>query len=160
MSILTREECLSAIKSCGNRAKSLNNDLQAVALSVILHANQHGDVTLAQAACEAFTKGQRLNSFVVFLEKYGKLQWDKKARTVVYRKRDDVAMDEEKLLEVVGDSRWYTAVAPEQPVSIVDVQTAFLKFMERIERQAGEAAEVHHKELLPVLEELKTKLTA
>lgn len=68
---LSKAEAEKMITSVGKRSKQLNNDIHKAALSVCKHADDHGDVTLAQRLIAELHKGQRVNALIAWLVAVG-----------------------------------------------------------------------------------------
>jgi hypothetical protein len=153
--ILSKDDTLSLIKSVKGRAGRLDTDLQKVAVMCIVYANVHGDVTIAQAALESLGKGQRKPSFVAYLEQHGKMQFDGKTKTIVYRKRDDVATDVGSVVEALADTHWVDAKKDPEIQSMYDVEAMVAALVKRIEKLAAvEGTTIKSIEKLDVLRAL------
>lgn len=148
-----KAEALKLIESTGKSADTVQNNIQRVAVIAIGYANIHGDVTIAQRACEVFAtkKGVRFNSFVKYLEYHGQLAWDKDAKNVVYHKRESAIKDEVKLLESLAGTKWYQAIKQEEVASIYDVKEAVEKLIARAKKAEKDGTEIAHAEMLQKL---------
>lgn len=149
--LMSVAELTELAKSVQNRGKTLNRDVQKLAMNAIAYANIHGDITIANTAHDAIkgNKGIRVNSFVKYCETYGKLQYSKESKGFVYRKRDDVLTDPMELFLALGESPWYEAVKQETPESIYDMAEMVKKFIAKCEKLAANpAVTLEHAELL------------
>ena len=155
--LLTREEAADLAKSVATRGKSLNKDIQKLAATAIGYANIHGDVTVAQGIYESLVanKGLRINSFVAYLEKHGKLEYSKDAKNFIHRKRDDVITDVIELFLHLAENPWYKAIKEKDPVSMYDLSAKIAALVKQAESMAQqESVRVAHFELLEPLRAL------
>jgi hypothetical protein len=152
-SMWDKQAAFDAIDRVGKDATTVRNNIQRIATIAIGYANLHGDISIAQRAVEVFqtNKGIRFNSFVSYLEHHGQLQWDAKAKQVVYRKRDDVIRDIPELVEALRASFWWEAIKAEEVVSMYDVKTAVEKLIAKATANAKKGGEVKHAEMLESL---------
>jgi len=153
-----KAEVIKLIDNVGQQAQTVQNNIQRIAVVAIGYANIHGDITVAQRACEVFSgkKGIRFNSFVKYLEVHGQMQWDAKAKTVTYMKRDSVIKDPAQLLESLSVRKWYEAT-PQEPVeSIYDVKAQIEKLIKAATKAADSGKKVSNAELLENLSNLVT----
>ena len=155
--LMTKDQVIELAKSVSGRGKSLNRDIQKLAVSAIGYANVHGDVTIAQSIYETLTvnKGLRLNSFVAYLEKFGKLEYDKTVKNFIYRRRDDVETDPMELFVSLAEFPWYEAIKAKEPVSTYDVAAKIKAIIAQCDRLAHqESVSIAHLELLEPLRSL------
>jgi hypothetical protein len=155
--LLTKDQVIELAKSVSGRGKSLNRDIQKLAVSAIGYANVHGDVTVAQGIYETLSanKGLRLNSFVAYLEKFGKLEYDKTVKNFIYRKRDDVETDPMELFVSLAELPWYEAIKAPNPVSMYDLAVKIEALVKQCEKFAQqESVTIAHMELLEPLRAL------
>lgn len=156
-SLLTKEQVSELAKSVAGRGKSLNRDIQKLAVTAIGYANVHGDVTIAQEIYATLTqnKGLRLNSFVAYLEMYGKLEYSKQDKNFVYRRRDDVETDPMELFITLAEQPWYEAIKQPEPVSQYDLSVKIAALVKQCEKMAQqESVNIAHLELLEPLRAL------
>jgi hypothetical protein len=141
--LLSKEAAFKLADSVKKRGDALNNDIQKLAVTAIGYANVHGDVTIAQEIVGKIydtlstNKGLRFNSFVRYLETYGQLAYDKDAKSMVYKKRDNVLTNPLDLMLALSEVKWFDAIKQETPQSIYDVQDMLKKFIEGCERKAN-----------------------
>jgi len=145
---------MKLIDNVGDQAQTVQNNIQRIAVVAIGYANIHGDITVAQRACEVFKgkKGIRFNSFVRYLETHGQLEWDKD--TIKYRRRDNVLKDPAELMESLAKTRWYDAIKAEQAQSIYDVKAQVEKLIKAAGKAVEDGREVKNGELLDTLARL------
>lgn len=74
MSYMNAAEINNAIASIANRGKKLDADIQDTGLSIINHADAHGDSTLADKLVKALPKGARKLALVEWLLAFAKLR--------------------------------------------------------------------------------------
>ena len=67
-------EINKAIASIKTRGKKLDADIQTAGLSILNHANEHGDSTLADKLVQALPKGSRKLALVEWVLAFGKLR--------------------------------------------------------------------------------------
>ena len=145
---------LKLIDNVGDQAQTVQNNIQRIAVVAIGYANIHGDVTIAQRACEVFKgkKGIRFNSFVRYLETHGQLEWDK--NDIKYRKRDNVLKEPTELLASLSKTRWFDAIKAEQAQSIYDVKAQVEKLIKAAGKAVEDGRDVKNGELVDTLARL------
>jgi len=74
----------SAIASIAKRGKSLDKDVHIAAVSCLIHADKHGDVTLATRLVEALPSQARKNPLRDWFLAYGKFGYDQKNKAFTY----------------------------------------------------------------------------
>ena len=67
----------NSITSIGRRGKSLDKDTHVTALSILQHAEDHGDVTLATRLVDTVSAGMRRNSLIKWFETFGIMTYQK-----------------------------------------------------------------------------------
>uniref|UniRef100_A0A7M2QM07 Uncharacterized protein n=1 Tax=feces metagenome TaxID=1861841 RepID=A0A7M2QM07_9ZZZZ len=67
-------EINKAIASIATRGKKLDADIQTAGVSILNHADQHGDSTLADKLVQALPKGSRKLALVEWMLAFGKLR--------------------------------------------------------------------------------------
>lgn len=76
----------AAIKSLATRGKKFEQDLHVTAVSVLVHADKHGDITLAQKLVEALPGLTRKNALNDWLLAFGKFAYSTESKTLTYAK--------------------------------------------------------------------------
>ena len=124
----------TAIASIAASGKKLDADIQSAGMSILNHADEHGDSTLADKLIEAMPKGSRKLALVEWMLAYGKLRLLKKADiedAVRIAAGAVFAFDKSKRtdLEAAAAKQWYT-FKPEAPVATAfDAQAAVVKVL-------------------------------
>lgn len=75
------KEINAAIASIKTRGANLDASIQLAAVSVLAHASEHGDTTLADKLVNAMPKGGRKHALVEFMLAYGQLAKKANAKT-------------------------------------------------------------------------------
>ena len=83
----------AAIKSIAVRGKKIDEDVQRTALSCLVHADKHGDVTLAQKLVEAVPASMRKNALRTWFIEFGKFRWDATKKALAYDKKATTQLD-------------------------------------------------------------------
>lgn len=78
-----------AIDSIASRGKKLDKDIHQAAVSTLVHAGQHGDVTLASRLIAALPASGRRNALIAWFVAYGPFAIAESGKDVVYHKRDE-----------------------------------------------------------------------
>ena len=76
----------TAIDSIKTRGKSLDKDIHQAAVSCLDHAEQHGDITLAEKLVKALPNSSRRNALRDWFMAYGKFNYDMKSKGFTYDK--------------------------------------------------------------------------
>ncbi len=132
------------ITSIGKTGNRLNVRIQHAALNAVFYSIQHGDIGFGQRLVMALNNGQRKNSLVAFLEKYGKFQWSKEQKSLIFRKRDDLTI--ESINEI--DEKWWDTIKAPEPKSMYDFEDDVSKFIKRMEKAVVEKATIKHIEVM------------
>jgi hypothetical protein len=83
----------TAIKSIATRGKSLERDIHVAAVSCLMHADMHGDVTLAQKLVEAVPSLTRKNALRDWFQAHGKFGYDVQGKTLTFDKKGNTLLD-------------------------------------------------------------------
>lgn len=75
--MLDKKQIVARIKSIGKISATLQDSIHEVACSIVGHALQHGDVTLADSLVQAMGKGTRHQAIVTWLETFGPFTFKK-----------------------------------------------------------------------------------
>lgn len=123
-----------AIKSIAGRGASLDKDIQLTGLSILAHIEQHKEVSLFQKLYAALPKGSRTNAMVAWALAFGAIEVNldkatKKERPFLYVKG--------KATDLAGatEKPWFDFKKPAAPDVEFNVEAAFLKFMEGIQKR-------------------------
>ena len=132
---------ITSIAKTGNR---LNVRIQHAALNAIFYSIQHGDIGFGQRLVLALNNGQRKNTLVAFLEKYGKFQWSKEQKSLIFKKRDDLQVESIDAIE----ERWFDTIKAPEPKSMYDFEEDVTKFIKRMEKAVVDHATIKHIEVM------------
>lgn len=143
------------ITSIGRAAAKLRKDIQTAAVECLIHAVQHGDVTLADNLIEAVGKGTRKASLRAWFELNGPfvVQTGKGTFGLDAKKAKKLRTEPEADLRArLLDVPWEDAAPEPKPVSVLDVSVQFDKFLDRLNKLANEpGVQVRNRELLDLL---------
>lgn len=76
----------TAITSIGKRGKTLDRDMHTVAVSCLIHADKHGDITLANRLIEVMPKTARTNALKDWFLAFGKFSYDADNKCFAFNK--------------------------------------------------------------------------
>lgn len=124
------------IKSIGVAGNKLNTRIQIAACNAIHYSIAHGDVGFGQRLVLALNNGQRKNSLVAFLEKFGKFQWNKEEKSLVYRKRDELKAEDATTLVETIDVPWFEVLKAPEVKSMYDFDDGFSRFLKQAKKMA------------------------
>lgn len=68
--IMNRDACAKAIRSIGRFAGKLQSRIHVVAVSTLVHIQQHGDTTLAASLLDVLPKGQRIEALAFWYKHF------------------------------------------------------------------------------------------
>lgn len=117
----------TAIKSIATRGKSLERDIHVAAVSCLMHADQHGDVTLAQKLVDAVPQLARKNALRDWFLAHGKFSYDMEGKVLTYNKKG-VTLQE----DAINTPFW--EFKPEPEYKPFDMQAAVLQLVARAEK--------------------------
>jgi hypothetical protein len=155
-----KDAILKAIGSIGRASLKLNKEIQSAAVSCVMHAVAHGDVTLADQLVDACGKGVRRDSLRAWFEKEGAM--------VVNTATKKFGLDKERMKGLRGrvanelavellDKPWDEAKREPEVISVIDIDEQLDKFMARINKLTKDAAiTVKNRELLDRLNVLSS----
>ncbi|QYW05812.1 coil containing protein [Vibrio phage vB_VpaP_G1] len=123
---MTAAQMDKSIKDVCERSKTLQDDVQEVAVAIMLHAYNHGDFTRAQALVTGLGKGIRAKALVDWFHKAGLNVGDNG-----FNGFNKKVM--EKNWEVCKKNPWYT-MKPENPFSGFDLDAELTRLIERAEK--------------------------
>ena len=123
------------------KAKGEQFDLavQEVQLSVLHHADLHGDITLFEGLFNALPKGSRRNALAEHAVKYGKILINMDADPKK-RKAKPFLYDKSKTTDLVGAQAepWFE-MSPEKPVDMAfDFQAQLLALLKKADKAAND----------------------
>lgn len=126
-----------AIKSIGVRAAKLDTEIHVAAVSVSVHAYEHGDITLATKLVDALGKGMRRNALLAWLIKYGPFIASESGKNVAWGGKREIDIDE------AMSSPWYD-FKKEPEFRPFDLDKMMQTLIERAEKALADTA--HAKE--------------
>lgn len=77
------ESINAAISSIAKRGKGLNKDIHIAAVSTLIHADKHGDITLANRLVEALPETMRKNALRDWYLAFGKFDYDAQNKVLI-----------------------------------------------------------------------------
>ena len=161
---MDKQAILKQIGSIGRAAKALTGKVQETAIACAIHAVRHGDVTLADQLVDALGKGMRRASLRAWFERHTPMYLPKGKDKFAFdsvRGKDMASLTDDELTEALAAHPWEEAKPEEPVVSVIDVEAAFDKFIQRLNKQVAEAGvTVKHRELLELLGETSAKYHA
>lgn len=87
MKVLTGADVIAKmIASIGKRGKALDKDVHIAAVSCLVHADKHGDITLANKLIEALPASQRKNALRDWFLAFGKFNYDTQNKVFTFNK--------------------------------------------------------------------------
>lgn len=142
-----------AITSIKTRGTKLDNDIQKAALSIVLHVNDHHEVSLVNKLIDAMPKGSRVNALREWFMKHGKVVFNEEEQ--VFEPSRDAAKDFDLAL-----AEHWTSCKPEPKFRPIDLQKEIDKLFARAKKAANsEDAKKHNipKKTLEALGALATE---
>ena len=144
----TAAEINKAITSIHGRGAKLDGDIHRTGVSVLAHASEHGDTTLADKLVHAMPKGGRKLALVEWMLAHGQLaKLDPKA--------DKDAIAEGRLFKLDRSRKYdeegaiatpWTEFKPEANVlTAFDVQAAVQSVLKRMQKAAANGLTIEHK---------------
>lgn len=142
----------SLITAIGRSAAKLTKDIQSAATECLMHAVIHGDVTLADNLIDACGKATRRSSLRAWFELNGpfvvlagKSTFNLDAKLAAKMR----TLPEADLRAALAAKLWEDATPEPKIVSVLDVSTAFDKFLDKIQKTANtDGVEVRDRELM------------
>ena len=137
-----------AITSIAGRGKALDKDIHIAGVSVLAHANEHGDTTLADKLVQAMPKGARKLALVEWMLAYGQL-----AKLDPKLDKDAIAagrlfkLDRSRTYNEAGaiETSW-TEFKPEAAVhTAFDAQAAVTSLLARLNKAAADGLTIEGK---------------
>lgn len=125
----------TAIKSIATRGKKFEADIHQAAVSVLVHADKHGDITLAQKLIEAVPNLARKNALREWLMAFGKFGYDSENKTMTYNGKGSTLVE-----EAIETPFW--VFKPEKDETLFDLNAAIHNLIKRAENAAAKGAKV------------------
>lgn len=133
-------EINKAIASIQSRGSKLDKSIHVAGVSILAHASEHGDTTLADKLVQSMPKGARKLALVEWMLAFGQLaKLDKEADKDAIAAGRLFKLDKSRKLDVQGaiDTPW-TEFKPEAAVlDAFDVQAAVASVMGRLTKAAA-----------------------
>lgn len=152
MKIITGAEGISkGIASISKRGKAFERDVHCLAVSTLIHADKHGDVTLANKLIDALPASQRKNALRDWYLAFGKFKYDEKNKALGFNGAAGTQTD--KAIETP-----FWEFKPEQeyvPFNAIKAVENLLKRIDNAKNKGDEVPEV----LESALKEVQAKLT-
>jgi hypothetical protein len=137
-----------AIASIANRGAKLDGDIHKAGVSVLAHASEHGDSTLADALVNAMPKGGRKLALVEWMLAHGQLaKLDPKADKEAIAAGRIFKLDRTRTLNLEGaiETSW-VEFKKEAPVhTAFDAQAAVKAVLARLKAANAKGLTVEHK---------------
>lgn len=154
---MDKAQILKNIGSIGKASKKLVADIQLTAVGCVEHAVKHGDITLCDQLVDAVGKGMRKASLRAWFETNGPMYLPKGKDKFAFdgeRRGEWSAEREEALLA----TPWEDAKPEEKVASVLNVEEAFDRFINRLAKQIKEdTVTVENAELLTVVSQAAAK---
>ena len=154
---MDKNTILKNIGAIGRNAKKLTADIQETAVGCIEHAVIHGDITLCDQLVDAIGKGMRKASLRAWFETNGPMYLPKGKDKFAFdgERRGEWSADREAALLATP---WEDAKPEEKVVSVLNVEEAFDRFINRLAKQIKEdTVTVENAELLTVVSQAAAK---
>lgn len=130
----------TAIKSIATRGKSLDKDIHIAAVSTLMHADEHGDVTLAQRLVDAIPQSARKNALKDWFLAMGKFSYDTQNKTLIFNKQGVTMKD-----KAIATPFW--AFKPEPEYKPFDINAAIAQLVTRANKAVNNGDDVDQTKL-------------
>lgn len=157
--MLTKKEICKSIQAIGRTSEKLRDMIQVVAVSLIGHAFDHGDVTQANDLLAACGKQVDRQALVQYLEDFGPFRFQSKEGTFKLNKkfRDENVFDEDHLNHV-DTPKWFDyGRAPNQLNSKFDVEARTLSLLKQLDKAKEDGKTVMNEEFAVFLKKAITQ---
>lgn len=134
------------IGAIGAARVTLDVQVQLACMQVIGQSIVHRNTTPANSLLEAVSKHHKA-TIVVYLEKFGNFQWDRKSETLKFRESFPDG-DLDKAVEAIGDAKWYDAKKPPVVTSEYDALKVIGDVIDRLLKKASKGATITNKDVL------------
>lgn len=154
---MEKAQILKNIGAIGKASKALTANIQETAVGCIEHAVKHGDITLCDQLVDAIGKGMRKASLRAWFETNGPMYLPKGKDKFAFDKerRGEWSTEREEALKATP---WEDAKPEEKVVSVLNVEEAFDRFINRLAKQIKEdTVTVENAELLTVVSQAAAK---
>lgn len=154
---MEKAQILKNIGAIGKKSKELVASIQETAVGCIEHAVKHGDITLCDQLVDAVGKGMRKASLRAWFETNGPMYLPKGKDKFAFdgERRGEWSQEREAALL---STPWEDAKPEEKVVSVLNVEEAFDRFINRLAKQIKEdTVTVENAELLTVVSQAAAK---
>lgn len=154
---MDKAQILKNIGSIGKASKKLVADIQLTAVGCVEHAVKHGDITLCDQLVDAVGKGMRKASLRAWFEVNGPMYLPKGKDKFAFdgERRGEWSAEREAALLATP---WEDAKPEEKVASVLNVEEAFDRFINRLAKQIKEdTVTVENAELLTVVSQAAAK---
>lgn len=139
-----------AIASIKNRGVKLDGSIQLAGLSVLAHASEHGDSTLADRLVAAMPKGARKLALVEWMLCFGQMRkLDNKNADEAQRIKEGALfkLDRTRTLNLEGasDKLWHEFKPEAAPSTAFDAQAAVAALIKRLKAAQASGLTIEHK---------------
>lgn len=141
---MSKDALVKEINRIGKVGNKLNLAIQIAACNAVFYSITEDYIQYGQNLIMAMNAGQRKTSLVAFLEKYGKFQWSKEQKSLVFKKRDDLTVES---VDAIAE-RWFEVLKEPEIKSMYDFEEDVSKFIKRMEKAVTEKATIKHIELM------------
>jgi hypothetical protein len=148
----------------GKRGVQIHNWIQEAAINAVAHSIVNRNITPAQQLVDALTGGNRKDSLVRYLEKFGNLAWSTLDDNTKGFKFFEVTVKGEPLAwtpeyaKLAREFDWSKAIKAPTPKSMYDVADALSSLIEAAHRAVKKGLTIKHGALLSVLEQAQADL--
>ena len=145
------------ITSIRTRGRKLDADIHTTALSCVYHAEQHGDVTLAERLMDSMPNGSRVKSLAVWLEDFFPMsvKKDKESGNWKVSLKKDRSAEDYQYEKAEADPFWQHSVERDpRPLTVEQVLAAAITRLGKVE---DDQAEFAAKSLSDVLAKVKAE---
>ncbi len=147
-----QQAILSVIKTIQAAGKTLDQDIQLAGMSVLNHAEEHGDITLACTLYLSMPKGSRKAALSAWLMTNGKLA----ANTGKNKKEQPFVYSREKITDLANADAapWYTFKLDKAPDQVFNLGDAINNLIKRVEAATAKGVAVEGYDKLDKLRSL------
>ena len=124
-----------AITSISTRGKAMDKLIHTVAVSTLIHADKHGDITLANKLLAAMPKTARSNALKDWFITFGKFSYDEKNKALAYNKAATTQT-------VKATNTPYWEFKPEAKYVPFDAATFLSQAIKRVEKAINDGEKV------------------
>lgn len=124
----------AAITKVRQNDQKTQKHLHLTAVSCMVHADEHGDITLMQRLLDTVSKAYRRNALIQWATDFGKFRWDEKNKVLCFNKHK--VTDLEKAMDVPF---WDHTKEPEH--KSMDLVSELFRLIQRAEKRLAAQAE-------------------